>query len=345
MKILVLGGSGYIGSRLCAMLSSSGWATPINGSARRNVPGIENRRVDTRDKGSMFEALRGVDAVVNCVAGSADAIASGAAALTHAAIEADCQRIVHLSSMSVYGSQQGVLNETAALDPTMGWYAKAKCESEERFRAFASTGGSVVTFRPGCVWGPGSELWVGRVSRWLRAHRLGDLGEAGDGWSNLVHVDDVCAAIEAALRLPQPVGQVRTYNLAAPDSPRWNEYFTDLALATGATPVKRIHPRQLKVDAFVLGPILKAAEIGLSKLGRDVAFLPDPLSPGLVALFDRHLKLDSQAAERDLGLKWTGYDTTLRQAALWCLQRDGIPSTPPSRARPVARRASGTRTV
>ena len=33
---------------------------------------------------------------------------------------------------------------------------------------------------------------------------------------------------------------VRTYNLAAPDSPRWNEYFVDLALAisghTGASP-------------------------------------------------------------------------------------------------------------
>jgi nucleoside-diphosphate-sugar epimerase len=343
MKVLVLGGSGYIGSHLCATLAASGWATPVNGSARRQVPGIENRRVDTRDKGSVFEALNGIDAVVNCVAGSADAIASGAAALTHACAEADVERIVHMSSMSVYGAQEGTLGETATLDPTMGWYARAKCESEQRFATFAAMGGSVVTFRPGCVWGPGSELWVGRVSRWLRAHRLGDLGAAGDGWSNLVHVEDVCAAIEAALRLPQPMGQVRTYNLAAPDSPRWNEYFTDLALATGATPVRRIHPRQLKVDAFVLGPILKAAEIGLSKLGSDAAMLPDALSPGLVALFDRQLKLDSQLAERELGMRWTAYDTTLRQAALWCLQRDGMPSAAPSRVRPVARRAGGTR--
>ncbi|RYF58500.1 MAG: NAD(P)-dependent oxidoreductase, partial [Comamonadaceae bacterium] len=137
MKILVLGGSGYIGTRLCAALAASGWATPVSASARHATPGVEHRRVDTRQLGSLTQALRGIDAVVNCVAGDAAAIARGAQVLTEACVDADCPRIVHLSSMSVYGTQEGQVQEQAPLDPALGWYARAKCESEQRMAAFA----------------------------------------------------------------------------------------------------------------------------------------------------------------------------------------------------------------
>ena len=325
MKILILGGSGYIGSRLCAALAATGWAVPVSGSARRATPGVEWRRVDTRQPESLAQALRGMDAVVNCVAGDAASIAQGALALARASLDADCPRIVHLSSMSVYGTQEGQLLEHAALDPKMGWYARAKCEAEQHMATFAHAGGMAVVLRPGCVWGPGSQLWVGRIGRWLRTGRLGDLGIAGDGWSNLVHVDDVCSAVIAALRLPVPTGQVRTYNLAAPDSPRWNEYFVDLALAIGAVPVRRISPLQLRADAYLFGPLFKAAQTALARAGRIGHLVPDPMSPGLVALWDRHLHLDSRLAERELDLQWTAYGTALRQSALWYLQSDGMP--------------------
>jgi nucleoside-diphosphate-sugar epimerase len=325
MKVLVLGGSGYIGTRLCAALAASGWATPVSASSRRPTPGVEHRRVDTRHPESLTQALRGIDAVVNCVAGDAGSIAKGAQVLADACVDAECPRIVHLSSMSVYGTQEGLLQEQAPLDPSLGWYARAKCESENYMAAFAHAGGTVVTLRPGCVWGPGSQLWVGRVGRWLRAGRLGDLGAVGDGWSNLVHVDDVCNAVVAALRLPVPTGQLRTYNLAAPDSPRWNEYFVDLALAIGAVPVRRISPLQLKVDAYLFGPMFKVAQTALSRVGRLGHVVPDPMSPGLVHLWDRHLHMDSRLAERELELKWTSYGTALRQSALWYLQSDGMP--------------------
>ena len=327
MRVLVLGGSGYIGSRLCAALAATGWATPVSASARRVTPGVEHRKVDARQVDSLVNALQGMDAVVNCVAGDAASIAQGASALADACIAAQCERVVHLSSMSVYGSQEGWLQEQAPLDATLGWYARAKCEAERHMEDFAHAGGTVVTLRPGCVWGPGSELWVGRVGRWLRAGRLGDLGAAGDGWSNLVHVEDVCAAVIAALRVPVPTGQVRTYNLTAPDSPRWNDYFVDLALAIGATPVRRIHPLQLKIDGWMLGPAFKVAQAALARVDR-ARWVPDPISPGLVALWDRHLHMDSRLAERELDLRWTAYGTALRQSALWYLQRDGMPGAP-----------------
>lgn len=316
MKVLVLGGSGYIGSRLTAMLSASGWATPIVAS-RRAAPGAGSVRVDTQDFRGLADALRGMDAVVNCVAGSGPAIAAGAQVLARAALEAGCPRVVHLSTMSVYGRLEGEAREDAPLDPSIGWYAQAKCEAEAALAAVATGGGSVVMLRPGCVWGPGSDLWVGRIGRMLRSGRLGDLGAAGDGWSNLVATDDVCAAIAASLRLSLPPGAQRIYNLAAPDSPRWNLYFEDLALAIGATPLRRLSARRLRMDAKLAGPPLKVAQLLLAKIRRPAGGLPDPLPPGLLGVFERQLHLDSRRAEQDLGLEWTPYAQVLKQSAAW----------------------------
>jgi nucleoside-diphosphate-sugar epimerase len=319
MKVLVLGGSGYIGSRLCEKMAQSSWITPVSASSRRSASGVENVQVDTTNRKSLQQALRGVDAVINCVAGSAHAIADGAKVLVDASIGSGCERIVHLSSMAVYGSREGAVGEQAPLAPALGWYARAKCKAENHIAEFGEAGGSAVTLRPGCVWGPGSQLWVGRIGRYLEAGRLGDLGANGDGWSNLVHVDDVCHAVIAALRIEPAPGDVRVYNLAAPDSPRWNDYFIDLALEIGATPVRRISSMQLRADAWLGGPALKIAQTALSRAGHARA-VPDPLPPGLVGLWERHLHLESAKAEHELDLRWTPYADGLRQSAQWYRQ-------------------------
>jgi len=331
MKVLVLGGSGYVGARLCALLRDSGWATALCASSRQPAPGVNGLRVDTRDPAALRRALAGVDAVVNCVAGSASAIGQGAALLTQAALAAGCRRLVHLSSMAVYGPAEGRLDESCPLDGSLGWYAAAKVEAEEHVAAFAAQGGAAVVLRPGCVWGPGSALWVERIARLLQAGRLGDLGAAGDGWSNLVHVDDVCQAVLAALRGTDARPGVRSYNLAAPDSPRWNEYFVDLALAIGATPVRRLPPLQLRLDALLAGPPLKLLELAARRLPGSARRLPVVMPPNLLGLWERQLQLDATRATRELDLQWTAYQTALQQSAAWFLQqqrrgRRGMPA-------------------
>ena len=322
MRVLVLGGSGHVGARLCVLLRDSGWATPISASTRRLAPGVENLRLDARDPAALRRALIGADAVVNCLAGDAAAIADGTRLLADTALDSGCRRLVHLSTMAVYGRVEGSVDESVALDGSLGWYARAKCAAERHVAKFVERGGSAVVLRPGCVWGPGSVLWVDRIGKLLRAGRLGDLGIGGDGWSNLVHVDDVAHAVMAALREPQWPRPLGVYNLAAPDSPRWNDCFVDLALAIGATPVRRLSSLQLRLDAFVASPVLKVAQSLAWRAFRDDRLVPVPLPPNLIGLWERHLRLACGRAERELGLRWTPYQSALQQSAAWFLRQE-----------------------
>jgi len=106
-------------------------------------------------------------------------------------------------------------------------------------------------------------------------------------------------------------------NLAAPDSPRWNDYFVDLALATGATPVSRLSPRQVQLDAWLAGPPLKLAQLLMPRHGASPGAIPDPMPPGLLRLWRQHILLDPSAAGRKLGVDWTPYPESLRSSAAW----------------------------
>jgi nucleoside-diphosphate-sugar epimerase len=340
MNVLVIGGSGYIGTRLMTLMRASGRHAPVCAS-RHAAPG--QLQLDNRDEAALTQALHGMDAVVNCVAGSAPAIVDGARALARAARAARVPALVHLSSMAVYGELDHPVNESTPLGSPRGWYARAKQQAEAQMltlgREVHAPGAAprVTVLRPGCVWGPGSALWVERIVRWLHQGRLGDLGEDGDGWTHGVTVDDVCSAILQSLQRPAPPGLPRVLNLAAPDSPRWNTWFTDLALTAGATPLRRIHPRQLRADAWLLGPPLYLARRLLAAAGRDAQALPEPLSPGLLRLWRRPLRMEAHAATTALDLVWTPYPLALRQcvAALTAghARATGAGCEPPGAAR------------
>jgi len=317
MKVLVLGGRGYLGSHLVRHMQAAGREAPTVASRQAGGDGLA---LDVRDAAALARALRGFDAVINCVAGSAAAIAGGARALAQAAPQAQVGTVVHLSSLAVYGEQEGTVDESSPFAPADGWYGRAKQAAEASMRSLAAHGARVTVLRPGCVWGPGSLLWLDRIVQWLGQGRLGDLGEFGDGWTHGVLVDDVCEAVVQALRRPAAAGAPRVLNLAAPDSPRWNTWFTDLALATGAIPLRRIAPLQLRADAWLLGPVLHGARhlLGRQAGGR----LPFALTPGLLRLWQRQLRMDSTAASRALGLAWTPYPVVLARCVASCRSQD-----------------------
>ncbi len=292
-RILVLGANGYVGRRVVAALTASDWAEPVAGVRRARQQGREIV-LDAADPAAVTRALGEVDAAVNCVAGSPDTMTAGARALA-AALDARATRLVHFSSMAVYGAARGDISEDHPMAANLQGYGGAKVETERLLAARDA----VVTLRPGCIYGPDSPQWSLRIADLLRAHRIGDLGAAGDGCSNLVYIDDVVAAVLAGLRAPAGAA---AYNLAMADAPDWNGYFLAYARALGAVPLKRIGARRLKIETHLLAPALKIAEIGLRRVGLR---LPPPIPPSLARLWRQPIRLVSTRAEQQLGLRWT----------------------------------------
>jgi nucleoside-diphosphate-sugar epimerase len=306
-----MGASGYIGERIVSALAASDWATPLaasRGGARRAGANLESLRLDVRDAPAVRNALRGVAGVVNCVAGDDDSIVAGARVLFAACKDQQPQpRIVHLSTMQVYGTAHGMVEESAPLRGDWDGYSAAKVVAEEHARTCAS----VVVLRPGIVYGPGSPIWSVAVGRWLRAGRLGELGPAGEGICNLVHVDDVVEAVLRALRLPDIAGAA--FNLSLPAPPTWNAYFRQYAAALGVPPL-RMSPAHVRFETAVRAPVLKAGEL-LARAARLQWRPAPPLRPWFLRLCGQQLQLATGRAERVLGLRWKPLEQGLAEAA------------------------------
>jgi nucleoside-diphosphate-sugar epimerase len=298
-------------------LRSVDWAKPIAGVRRADsLAGVEVERriVDATREDAVARALDGVSGVVNCVAGDPASITEGARALFAAALRAQSKpRIVHLSTMSVYGDVSGIVDESAPLRANLGAYAVAKGRAEQHAASYPN----VVILRPGCVYGPESPQWSARVGRWLMARRLGDLGADGDGFCNLVHVDDVIDAIVRSLRSTA----VGPFNLSLPDPPTWNEYLVRYGQALRAVPIRRISHRRLSMEAKLCAPPLKMLEIGLKRVPGMREWLPPPLPPSLLRLMRQEIKLDVRRATEQLGVTWTSLEAGLEDTARWYLAR------------------------
>ena len=93
--------------------------------------------------------------------------------------------------------------------------------------------------------------------------------------------------------------------------------------ALRAVPVQRIPSWQLRLETKLLAPPLKIAEILGRKLKLDVNRLPQPIPPSLLRLMSQEIRLDTQAAETELGVRWKPLGTSLEEAARWYLGAHG----------------------
>jgi UDP-glucose 4-epimerase len=126
--VLVTGGQGYIGGRVCAYLVGNAAlsitaTTTFGNSASRSVPGVALTHLDLTDSSSMRRACAGVNVVVHLA--SPNEIVSGAEPeramtetglgtlmLLNAAIDAGVERFIYFSTAHVYGAPlQGRIDE------------------------------------------------------------------------------------------------------------------------------------------------------------------------------------------------------------------------------------------
>jgi len=229
-----------------------------------------------------------------------------------------------MSSMAVYGSAVGEVDEGASLHADVGPYSAAKAIAE----GYASSYPRSVIFRPGIIYGPGSGQWSGRIASWLRAKRIGHMGSAADGVCNLVYGDDTVELILQALQQPGVEGRV--FNLAMARPPTWNDYFARYARALRA-PLPRVSSTMLALETKVLAAPLKVTQL----LGGRVGLItPDPIPGSLLRLFSQKIVLLNGAIEQLLRPRWMPLDEGLARTAAWVeVQRtSGVPTRRAARA-------------
>jgi 2-alkyl-3-oxoalkanoate reductase len=294
IRVGVTGSDGFVGKAVIAALGASDWGTAVPlSNGQQSGP-----------------ELRHVDCVANCVVGQPGRILRAATDLFAAAAQLDTPPlIVHVGSMTVYGSAAGRVTEDSALSADLGPYAQAQLDAERLAIEYARA----IRLRPGVEYGPGSEHWTGNIARCLLSRRLGDLGASGDGYCNLLFIEDLAQAILLALRQPGLAG--RAFNLGLPDPPTWNEYFARFAKRLGAVPLRRISRRRLRIESKLLAPPLKLMQMTLGRAGVRTA---PPITPSLVAVCRQEIRLDPFHAQQ-LGVRWTALDEGLERAASWML--------------------------
>ena len=319
--VLVTGASGFIGGHVMRHLAQRG----VSAVAATRDGRDGSRRLDLREPAGMAAALAGVDAVVHCAVGDRAVTVEGTGALLQAAAAARVRRVVHISSVAVYGGAAGSIAEDWPTVPVDGHgYAAWKAAAEAA--CLSQTGLEIVRLRPAIVYGAGSTLWVGQLARRIRSGRWGLFGAGGDGICNLVHVTDVASAVAAALQHPQGAG--RAFNVNGPEQTTWNDWFGRLAQAIGAPPLQSLSPATLRARSIASLPLKAVARLrpGFAQGGFVQNWLLGAPAASELALYALRASYPTAAAQERLGWRpEVGIAEGLADSARW-LHQQGLAS-------------------
>ena len=210
MKILVVGGAGYVGGGIVDKLSQEHEVTVYDSliyetSYRKKVNFILG---DIRDTTKINNILDRFDVVVWLAALVGDGACAINPDLTYEInsesvknlVENFDKRIIFLSTCSVYGAQDGVLTEDSGTNP-LSEYASSKLKAEEYLKD-----SDALIFRLGTLFGLSDEFSRVRldlVVNILTAKALIDKKISvfgGEQWRPLLHVNDVSNAISHCLK-------------------------------------------------------------------------------------------------------------------------------------------------
>ncbi len=233
-QALLTGATGFIASHLLPALLADGWS--VRACGRRPRPDWFPAEVDYRSVDlTRPEELEGLyDGVTHLfhLAGASSSTSTEeemhranvvATRNLVAGAPAELERVVHMSSTSVYGEEVQLpvpVPEDVVPSPSRG-YGKAKWATEQEVWARGESGLPVVVLRPVSVFGPGNVKLLGSAVLDVALERWAGLDtvavHARPVEQRMVHVDDLVAA---SLHLATHEGAAgHAYNVVAEEYP------------------------------------------------------------------------------------------------------------------------------
>lgn len=215
MKVLVTGGTGFVGSHSVRALLAAGHQVRLLARDGARVPfkNVEIALGDVTDKPAVEKAVAGCDAVLHAAsvysvrrakyAEMRRVNAAGTRIVLEAGLAARCNPVVHVSSVVAMlgGSPRGsALGADSPVGDPVGVYAGTKRESEIVARELQAKGHPVAITYPGSVWGP-EDPYLGESSTMALQMARGLSPLTTSGRLQVVDVRDV-AQVHARLMKP-----------------------------------------------------------------------------------------------------------------------------------------------
>lgn len=211
---LITGGAGFLGINLARNLLARGHRVISYDIADFSYPErsqITEVTGDIRNPKSLSRAMKGVDIVIHTAAALPQykpqdiytTDIDGVRNVLQAALDANVQRMVHVSSTAVYGiPDHHPLLETDKLDG-VGPYGEAKVKAEDICQEFRDKGLCVPIVRPKSFIGPERLGVFALLYDWAKDGRNFPVLGSGNNRYQLLDVEDLCDAIYACCTLPK----------------------------------------------------------------------------------------------------------------------------------------------
>lgn len=323
MKILVTGGTGFLGRRTVERLAADHslrlLVRPTSDRARF-PEGTTFAEGDVTDRDSLVRASEGCDAILHAAAlvkilapgEQFERINVGGLENVLAAAAANgIGKTVYVSSFMALGPTEngpgGQLDESAPADDRdwINHYERTKTLSDRHARAAIEAGQPVNVVYPGVIYGPGEltegNIVVRHVLDLAQKRLPALLGKADKVW-NYSFVEDVASGIVRVLE-QAPAGE--RYVLAG-DNVTQGEFYETVDRVFGIrTPSLRMPDFLAKLS----GAMMKGAAL--------VTGGTPKLTPDLVEVYRHHWALSSRKAERELGYQWRPLEQGLATTFEW----------------------------
>jgi len=307
-RVLVTGATGFLGNHLVQALARCG-AVPVAlvRDAASASPALRAHAEliagDLRDADTVRAAMTGVDVVFHCAAVTTnqapwrdhdEVTVQGTRTVLSAAQEAGVRRVVHVSSVIVYGldgrARAPYAESTpypSAINP-WAYYMRAKIAAEEEALTFSHHGLSVVIVRPGILYGPGSGRLPGRGLT-----RLGRFNLVIGSGRNHLPFTYVTNAVDALLLAAVcPLAESQIYNVVDEPQPTLRDIIRQRQKVTEESMVT------IPLPAGVLIALARWCE---RRCARNGTLLPPKLSQYVIESARRNICYDTCKARTELG--------------------------------------------